>query len=77
MKNSGFPGGSDSKESTCNAGGQFPSWVGKVPWRRKWQPTQVFLPGEFYGLRSLVGYSLWSHRELDMTEGLTHTHSYF
>ena len=39
--------------------------------------TPVFLPGEFHGLRSLVGYSLWGHRELDTTERLTHTHSYF
>ena len=39
-----------------------------VPWRRKWQPTPVLLPGEFHGLRSLVGYSPWSHKELDTTE---------
>ena len=44
-----------------------------VPWRRKWQPTPVFLPGEFYGQRSLVGYGLWGHKELDTTKGLTHT----
>ena len=43
-------------------------WVGKVPWRRKWQPTPVFLPGKFHGQRSLVGYSPWGHTELDMTE---------
>ena len=44
---SGFPGGSDSKESAHNAGepGLNP-WVGKIPWRRAWQPTSVFLPGE-------------------------------
>ena len=42
----GFPGGSDSKESFCNVGdlGLIPGW-GKIPWRRKWQPTPVFLPG--------------------------------
>ena len=34
----------------------------------KWQPTPVFLPGEFYGQRSLVGYSPWGHKELDTTE---------
>ena len=46
-------------------------------WRRKWQPTAVFLPGEFYGLRSLVGYSPWSHKELDTAEQLHPlTHSY-
>ena len=35
----------------------FDPWVGKIPWRRAWQPTPVFLPGESHGLRSLVGYS--------------------
>ena len=44
----GFPSGSDSKESTCTAGDLcFDSWVRKIPWRRAWQPTLVFLPGEF------------------------------
>ena len=38
----------------------FYPWVGKIPWRRKWQPTPVFLPGKSHGQRSLVGYSLWS-----------------
>ena len=43
----GFPGGSVDKESACNAGDRgFSSWVGKILWRRKWQPTPVFLPGE-------------------------------
>ena len=37
-------------------------------WRRKWQPTSVFLPGEFHGQRSLVGYSLWSQRKSDTTK---------
>ena len=46
--------------------------IGKIPWRRKWLPTPVFLPGEFHGQRSLVGYCPWGHRELDMTEHLTH-----
>ena len=44
--------------------------VRKVPWRRSWQPTPVFLPGEFHGQRSLAGYSPWS-RIVDMTEQLT------
>ena len=44
------------------------STVGKIPWRKKWQPTPVFLPGESHGQRSLVGYSPWGHR--DMTERL-------
>ena len=34
----------------------------KIPWRRKWQPTPVFLPGEVHGQRSLIGYSPWGHR---------------
>ena len=47
------------------------------PWRRKWQPTPVFLPGEFYGQRSLAGYNLLSCKELDMTEQLKHTQGQF
>ena len=38
---------------------RFDPWVGKSPWRRKWQPIPVLLPGKFHGLRSLVGYSPW------------------
>ena len=49
----------------------FHPWVGKIPWRRKWQPTPVFLPGESQGQRSLVSYSPWGGKELDMTEWLT------
>ena len=51
----------------------FDPWVGKIPWRRAWQPTPVVLPGEFHGQRSLVGYSPWGHKESDTDEGLTHT----
>ena len=53
----GFPGVSDSKESACKAGnpGWIP-WVGKIPWRREWQPCPVFLPGEFHGQRGLACY---------------------
>ena len=49
----------------------FSLWVGKIPWRREWQPTPVFLPGESQGQKSLVGYSSWDHKESDMTEQLT------
>ena len=50
--------GLNSKESACNAGDpRFNPWVGKIPWRRQWQPTPVLLPGESHGQRSLVGYS--------------------
>ena len=48
----------------------FAPWVGKIPWRRKWQPTPVFLPGESHGQRSLAGYSPWGHKESDTTEQL-------
>ena len=41
---------------------RFDPWVGMSPWRRKWQPTPVFLPGKFCGQRSLGGYRPWSHR---------------
>ena len=44
------------------------SWVGKIPKRRKWQPTPVFLPGESHGQRRLAGYNLWDRRELETTE---------
>ena len=46
----------------------FDPWVGKIPWRREWQPTSVFLPGEFSGQRSLAGYSPPGHKQLDKTE---------
>ena len=51
----------------------FNPWVRKIPWRRKWQPTPVFLPGQFHAQRSLVGYSAQGCRESGMTEH-THTH---
>ena len=54
------------KESTCQCRRLkrqgFNPWVGKIPWRRNWQLTPVFLPGESYGQRSLTGYSQWGHR---------------
>ena len=67
-----FPGHSDGKESACKAEdpGSNPR-VKKIPWRRKWKPTPIFLPGEFHGQRSLVGYSPWGHKESNMTEQLT------
>ena len=49
---------------------RFDPLVGKIPWRRKWQPTPVFLPGEPHGPRSLVGYSSRGHKESDTTERL-------
>ena len=59
----GFPGGSDSKESACQyRRPRFDSWVGKIPWRREWLPTPVYLPGEYCGQKSLAGYSPGSGR---------------
>ena len=49
----------------------FDPWVRKIPWRRNWQPSPVFLPGKFQGQNSLVGYSPWDHKELDTTELLS------
>ena len=51
----------------------FAPWVGKIPWRREWQPTPVFLPREFHGQRRLAGYSPWGPKESDTTE-LLHFH---
>ena len=69
----GFPRWCSSKESSClcrrHKRWGFNSWVGKIPWSRKWQPTPVFLPGKFHGQRSP-----WGHKELDTTGWLsTHT----
>ena len=54
----------------------FDPWVGKIPWRWKWQPTLVLLPGESHRQRSLAGYSPWGCKESDTTERLTHTASF-
>ena len=51
------------------------TWVGKILWRRAWQPTAVFLPGESHEQRSLMGYSPRGHKELDMTERLSTAHT--
>ena len=48
----------------------FDPWIGKIPWRRKWQSTPVLLLGKSHGQRSLVGYSPWGHKESDTTEQL-------
>ena len=77
---SDFPGGSDGKIVYLQWGRPgFDSWVRKIPWRRKWQPTPVLLPGKSHGWRSLVGYSPLGHKESDMTEWLhfLSTHGFF
>ena len=64
----GFPGGASSKEPTCQRRKLktlgFNPWVGKIPWRRAWQPIPVSLPRESHGQRSPAGYSLQGHKEL-------------
>ena len=65
-----LPSGSVVRHQPANAGGRrcgFAPWVGKVHWRRAWQPTPGFVPGESHGQRSLVGYSLWGCKESDTT----------
>ena len=52
----------------------FDPWVEKIPWRRKWKPIPVSLPGKSHAQRSLVGYSKWGHKELGTTDGQTHPH---
>ena len=63
----GFPGGASGKEPPANATDikrcGFDPWIRKVPWRRKWQPTPVFLPGKSHGQRILVSYSSWGQKE--------------
>ena len=77
----GFPGSTSGKELTCQCRRHktsgFNPWVGMIPWRRNWQPSSVFSPGESQGQRSLEGYSPWGHTESDTTERLSmHTKSY-
>ena len=64
------------KQSACQCRSHkrlgFNPWVRKIPWSRKWQLTLVFLPEESQGQRSLVSYSLWGHKESDMTEHKTY-----
>ena len=76
----GFPRWHSGKESACQCKrhGLNPS-VGKIPWRRKWQPNPILLFGKSHGQRSLAGYSSWGHKQLDTTEQLsrhTHTHTH-
>ena len=73
MNSVSFPGGANGKKKTNSQHRrykrhQFHPWGQKIPWRRAQQPTPVFLPGESHGQKSQAGYSLWGHKELDMTE---------
>ena len=62
----------DGKESVCQCRSlrrcEFDTWVGKIPWRREWQTTPLFLPGESRGQMSLAGYSSSGHKELGMSQ---------
>ena len=71
----GFPGGSDDKESTCNAGalGSIPG-LGRSPGGGHGNPLQYSCPENPYGQRSLAGYSPWAHKVSDMTEQLSTAH---
>ena len=73
----GFPGGSDVKESACNARGPglIPE-LGRFPGKRKGYPLQysVFLPGELHEQGNLAGCSPWGHKESDTTEATEHAH---
>ena len=68
----GFPGGVTGKEPTCQFRRHKRQGIDpqarKILWRRAWQPTPVFLPGESHGQKSLVDYNPWGHKELDTTE---------
>ena len=68
----GLPRWHSHKESICQCRRckrhSFNPWVRNIPWSKKQQSTPVFLPGKFQGQRSLIGYSLWGHTELDTTE---------
>jgi len=64
------------KSKSLRMGPKFDPRVRKIPWRRKWLPTPVFLPGEFHGQRSLADFSPWDRKEADTTEQLsTHIHT--
>ena len=74
----GLPRGHSVKEPTCQCRRLqrccFAPWVGKIPWRRKWLTTPVFLPGRSHGRRSLVGYIVMGGKESDMTEHARSAH---
>ena len=75
----GFPGGTNGERTLlqCRRPKRcgFDPWVRKIPWRKAWQLTPGFLPGESHGERSLVGYSPWGHKVSDTTERLSTAHS--
>ena len=72
VESEGFSRWQNGKGPTCQCRIRgFDPWVRKIPWRKAWQPTPVFFPGESHGQRSLAGCSPWGHRESDSTEWLS------
>ena len=75
LQNMGLPGGTVVRNPPANAGvSGEPSSIpglGRIPWKRKWQPTPVYLPGKSHGQRSLVSYSPWNLKELNTAERLS------
>ena len=71
----GLPTWCNGKGSTCQCNRfkrfTFELWVREDPWSRKWQSIPGFLPGEFHGLQSLVGYCPWDHKESDTTKQMS------
>ena len=81
--NGDFPMAQLVKKSACSVGDYlkyripgFDPCVRKIPWRRKWQPTIVFLHGKFHGQRSLVGCNLWGHKVSDTARWLNQQNKY-
>ena len=76
----GLPRRHGGKEPGCQCRRRrrhgFHPWVGRIPWRRAWQPTAVFLPGEPHGQRSLAGYSPRGCKGSDTAEAAEHTHEH-
>ena len=76
LANGGFPCGASGKEPACQRKRHkrlgFNPWVRKIPWRKAWQPTPVFLTGESHGQKSLVGYSPRAYKDTDTVEVTNH-----
>ena len=66
-----FPDGAVIKSPLANAGDVFDPWAGKIPWRKKWHPTPIFVPEKFHGQSSLADYSPWGRKVSDTTEQLS------
>ena len=75
-RNMGFPVALVVKNSLQCRRCWFDPWVGRIPWRRAWQPISVLFPGESHGQRSLAGYSPQNRKELDTSEATEHAHNW-